>query len=1077
MKIFAATPFPLKQGGTIFLQKEPGFHLINDTLKGLGEKTAGGRSDMIGLDAIPSCIAHLIKIHDNMQTNNLEKRYCAERWRKVMVIYILSRFRGYDISIGRISEKNTNALVWEIFGKKLIKETEREDGILVLRFQGRDIALFDKKGYLLPIAEFPSEMEQELGENCILSLEDYEKDVLYTFLQDLLRKTVGYQYYIQDFLRDLSAAGAKELNSLETSPAFNEMKIEGSAASMTQGEKCFRNIPKLPLDLPSVFHPKLLLAGTEWNDVVFGSERNFAFQVESEGNPYSFSGFLPLSEKMVDFLQNSEDIQLNEIAVDESEFLKQHQITVKLLFKIKGEKLALKKCYMEQDIVMADAVPMISLFPYVDLPPEYWKKYYVVLKRNENQSEIKSAFKDFAVIPGRNIDLLEDSIGCSTEADKPEERQAWFYASSDRLPQFIKLCTADFGCSDDKSRNAEKKQHYIGCICAGKPKEARTNNNRVYYWALDMGTRNTISAWRDEQGGRVSYTLSRDSLYHSLISLGSMARDFAKEYYAPSEKIAESFTTMARIYKAGREGVGEICYEHGCALFPDLELIDKLMNKDANWEQAAIFTDIKFGENDKVHETALQIYILNMLWLGSLEGVLNGADEIKIFISYPRNAVKERIEGLWQKAISEMEDISKIKINISYILEAEANARYLQKAMKGTGLQVSGKSNFGICDIGDGTSDFNLYLKPPKNEELPSRIQFSMRYAGGDILVNTIMRFSEKNPNDFKRLWNMPYDDEIKKDRVNNLIRQYENLARFKKKDNAPVGNEGKSNEESKREKLNTYVLNYAAPERRRNIALALIENAGLDNNLTVSPSKEIIDFTTVLKFKYWNLFHVYGDMLGKFLSDAVSFKLFLYGGGRKALKFATGKPLGAFAETGFGKDIIAYLSSKAGMGVDVFSISLEEENELKTEVVEGMLEKEDAIKKRSISGSKDVDAFYRDRSGADLPRKGIDNEKVQDLLKGYQRYIQDVKGKDYFKLFSAGENIRSIYEGITVGEMDGKILIEMEKENRSAFKKKAEELWHQVTDDPDNPSCLWEVLFYMKMSNDLIMENIWKEA
>lgn len=1071
--IVAAVPFTVKQGGELFLPKESGFHLFTKELRELGEKTAGEDFDMTGLDAIPSSIAHLIKIHSDMQKKDLKERHCEEQWRKVMVVYVLNKYRGYNVAVSKISTKNMSTLVYEIFGKKLLEETQMENDIFMLQFQGKDIAVFDRRGYLLPIAQFPADVEQELGENCIMQLEDYEKGLLLTFLQRLLTKTMTYQYYIKNFVDELIANGAKE-EKVQLGQAFDISTLESDDVIVKRKDDFFYQIPVLPLELPPAFHSKLVLSYTDFEGNKFGKGCAFDFQAELDGSPFFFSGFLPLSEKMVDFIQEHDEIHLDNIVIDDSEFLKNRQLTVNIVLKINNVWLSLKKTYIQKDICIVDSVPMITIFPYVDLPQKYWRQYYVVLKKNGSLSGIPNALEGFGCIQGENIDILQDSISCATEAEREEDRQSWFYASCSEMPSFIKLCVADFG-QTDRNRNALKKQYYIGCVCVGKPEITRNNQQRTYYWALDMGTRNTIAAWRDMQEQQLSYTLCREDLYCPLLAgMGNMGRNFARECYAPIQEVTKSFTTMTRIYKAGREGMGEVCYEHGCALFSDLELISGLFGKDTNWEKAAIYTDIKFGENDQVHETALQIFLHNMLWLGSLECILNGADELKILISYPRNAIKERIEKLWGKAVEMVSEVSDVKMNLSYCLEAEANARYLQKKMHGNlSKAITKDSIFGICDIGDGTSDFNLYLGTTENEEIPARVQFSMRYAGRDILVETIIRFSEKYPHKFQRLWKTLADKE-RKDKTDNLILTYEQLRKYSR-NNKPTDNEDGEDVSIGRKEKESKQSSYAIMECKRNIVLALIENAGMEKNLKISPLDELRDFAVVLTFKYWNLFHVYGNMLEKFISGAVSFKLFVYGGGRKALKFATGQYLNGFEDTDFGKDIKSYLSSAACVGIDSFSIDIEEEDAQKTEVVEGMLEEEksDTIRNRQISGKEEVDNYYQSIGNFSLPERRLDNNRIEDLLVGYQRYIQDTEGKEYFYLSKAGNDTNSVYESISVGKI-GEEFTEIEKHNRSLFKQSSVNLWSEITEDKDNPSCLWEVIFYTKMSNYLLVENIW---
>ena len=89
----------------------------------------------------------------------------------------------------------------------------------------------------------------------------------------------------------------------------------------------------------------------------------------------------------------------------------------------------------------------------------------------------------------------------------------------------------------------------------------------------------------------------------------------------------------------------------------------------------------------------------------------------------------------------------------------------------------------------------------------------------------------------------------------------------------------------------------------------------------------------------------------------------------------------------------------------------------------------------------------------------------MEHLIAGYQQYIQGASGKEYFELESQGK-IQNIYEAINIDKTKT-------KKNYSLFKQSAVSLWDEVAGDDNNPQCLWEVLFYTKMSNYLLMENV----
>ncbi len=1060
MKIVAAVPFELDKGGEIFQLSEAGFHRVNADLKTLGEKTAANRDKAEGLDAISSSTAHLLKIHNDMRDGGLTRGYCEEQWRKVIVIYILSEYRAYDVSVNVIREKDCSEAGWEFLGQRITKVTGVND-IYMLRLSGKDIAIFDEKGFLLPVRNFPDEVNAELGEDCIEALQKYERDIVLTYLKGFSDSVEEYQYYLKRFADSLIQKGAerREIRAIKEQVSGNfgaEDNVNGPAW------KYFRKIPKLPLKLPGVFAPTLVIAPTEMrnrNIVGFGNTHTFVFQIKAENIPYYFSGFLPLSEEMADFLEkNRKEAELTGITADTSQFELKKEIEIGISLKIHGEnhlfkeEIFLKKRYHEREILYMDSIPLLTIFPYVDLPEERWKQYYMVLKPRIARREGTGApefLKGLNQIPGEALDMMEPDFRRSRESGS--DGDVWYYARKERVPVLVKLCRADFGSGiTDDARNAVKVNHYLGCIYVGKSNLSPKAEGRQYLWALDMGTRNTIAASRESNSKEVSFRLACNQLYCILLRGESdMGSDFARKYYAPDRQIIGGFPTMARIYKEGLSGGSRECYKDGCALFPDLELMSLLMEDGVNLQDSAIMTDLKFGEQDDAHERALQIFLYNMLWLGCLECILKGAGKMDIYISYPREQIKKRISARWAIVLEEIRELTDIGItDIRYVTEAEANAKYLQKEMGSQpDKMITPRSIFGICDIGDGTSDFNVYLGDADFDRRPSRIQFSLRYAGGDILVDTIMRLA-KNQTDFEKFWNIPSDGggsnwEI----IEKLLGRYQKL--------------NQKSSESQR-------------ESRRNIILTLIESVGLKSNLPVDPDGFLRDFAAILTFKYWNLFHVYGVLLEQFVpGEALTFKLYMYGGGRKAIKDAIGMRMEQFGDSEFGQDVIAYLSAQAGVKKENFHIEFGLENKQKTEVVEGMLvqEKEDTIKGEAVSGKENIDTFYNGKTSFGLPGRELTSERIEQFLENYQNYIQNVRGKDYFDISSAAE-IRNIYEAISVGDANRRPG-SLEDQNHNFFENSVGALWEEITGDEENPGCLWEGLLYSRMSNELLIRNI----
>lgn len=1047
--IIAAVPFSIEHGGKIFNTDETGFQKVIIGLEELGRKTAAGEK-MRENDAIPSIAAHLLKMHSDMKDKNLEQGYQEERWRKCMVIFALSSYRAYRVSVDCIQKGKLLPDSWELFGKEIAYATGGAESVYILRFYDEDFAVLSQKGFLLPIAEFPQKIENELGENCIENLLDYERDALWTYFKKL-DEQVQDNYYIKKFLASLEQYGAKSVDGIKYAEVGDFAELLSFFGGKKELGNCFFNIPSFTRRFPEVFCSSLLISFTDIDNksnsiIGFGKTLTFQFKVNISEEPYHFSGFLPLTEKMVDFLENNKDsVRLQKVQVDDSEFLDHKAITIMLTFMVENQQIKLQKRFESEQIQFAKSVPLLMVFPYVDLPAEKWKCYYQVLKSYErpgSATEIQKFISEFDFIPDNKIDMLDEDKRRSTEADKEDDRETWYYHKRETLPLFIKMCIADFGLSDD-NRNREKKAKYIGCIDVGKPEITQTDFHRTFDWALDMGTRNTIAAYQMKDSHEISYTLIRGNLFCTLLyAQGKINMEFARQCHAPFEEVKDSFPTMARIYREGMGTEMGKSYVDGCALFPDAGLMYMLLDKSENWSKSAILTDLKFGKQNNQHDKALHIYLHNMFWLGCLECVLNGASKIQIHVSYPKSDVLKRIQKIWDRIKEYVDSITDVRISIEYCSEAEANSRYLCQAINQE-YSITENSRYGICDIGDGTSDFNLFLGNME-EGQRKRIQFSMRYAGRDILVDTLMRFSERK-GIFEKFWEPPSDNTEEGKHQKELLDKYVRLEQ-----------KGEDRWES-----------------RRNVVLTLIESVGLRKGLSVENDDNLSDFTVVLSFKYWNLFRVYGEILKKFMPEAINFKLFLYGGGRLALKDTSGGDFADLLDTQFWKDILGYLSEQAHIDQVCFSAVLDEKGKPKTEVVDGLLAEDIGNMKEDVKYiGREIDEYYKTIHVDDnLPDGRLSRTYAEQLLEGYLKYIEEIKDKKYFNL-KGNLNAKHIYEAIYVGNAEDKEDT-LKAKNFQYFMQKVEILWPQITGDEDNPACLWEVLFYSQMANELLNKNI----
>lgn len=244
---------------------------------------------------------------------------------------------------------------------------------------------------------------------------------------------------------------------------------------------------------------------------------------------------------------------------------------------------------------------------------------------------------------------------------------------------------------------------------------------------------------------------------------------------------------------------------------------------------------------------------------------------------------------------------------------------------------------------------------------------------------------------------------------------------------------------------------------------------------MNVSTSNIYVKFAVILTYKYLNLFRVYGRLLQLFYnSRGGNFKLFLYGGGKQALRNIINLPLEQFQKTAFGVYVTCLLSKEAGISEDSMIIEVDGKYR-KTEVVEGMVETGthiSPINSEALDDCDKIDAYWQETCHtAVFPAAAPDRTEIENLISEYHNFIQEVKGQSFLRLRTE-EGETQVYDLISVGESEDKAT-EKEKSNRTFFRQSAENLWSQISRDKDNPKCLWNILFDVKMSNYLLMKNL----
>ncbi len=1060
LNIIGAFPFELNQGGAFIKSGEPGFDLIIKGLSELGaetKKTHGGRNTR---DAIPLVTAQLELFHNQIEEceKNMEEAVeeQEEIWRRLMLLFVLEKYRGSKLQEAVVKRTDCSEQIWEVFGKSILKATGMTEEVILLKYQGDIIAVGDLHTIWTPAAAL--EDVEEKGLKGLEDLETYEKDLALTYLQGLMGNGLDCEIYISRLISALKSAGASVKREMQTVPVMGAYAALWKSSGQAGEDNVF-SVPMPERHIPYPFHDSLCL--TEYE--MAGRLNRLSFDVPRNRNEkFTLTALLPLSLELIRVLEGTEDISLENISfIGEEEFLKQQQLGVKLTLKVGKEKIVYRHTYTQKDIYYTKTMPTVSVLPYVNLPEEIWKDYNLILYRGRAEESYADEFQNLKRIDASQIDLIFET---RKQESSDKNGYEWYYAKAPALPKTIPLCIVE----DEKRRNRNKEAGYIGCIAVEPPSSSELSQEvfeKKLYWAIDLGTSNTVVASREKET-EMDYSVIRENVHMVFLKerINASAVVFASNVYAPTGKKTGKFRTMAGIYRYYESGNKNHCYEQGCALFWEFDKLAEEFENASSLSNDHIITEIKFGKKEGLEAAALQIYLENMLWLGCLNAVLRGARQLEVMISYPRKEVLDRIAKVWSEILTVMERKCSLKINLHYMTEAEANYRYQKKNAGNSDAQIAITNDFGIIDIGHGTSDMNFYFHTESEQVEPRQVQVSIRLAGKELLVDTIMEFFQ-NGAGFEEIWQSSGTDGNKS------------------------ADKGKEKLEQSRKKLiNAYVKNAQERSRRlelreqqENILITLLQEVGLRMDLRAAlETKENYRFAAFLKFKYMNLFLIYANILQDCPhSEAVgNFKLFLYGGGRHGVSAAAGASLGKINEKGFGMAVKEAISGAVGIHRDMVDI-IAKDTSKKDEVVAGMLYEEPQEKRRLYSKKEEVESFlgYQEEH---VGRHVWNSRLKEELETTYKQFISFYNKeqyfiKDEFTLEGEEEGILPIYSYIDISA-DEKASAQarlMADNNKLVFERRGPAIWDRVSKDVENPPRILYLLFCCKMSESILLSHI----
>lgn len=1090
-KIVAAVPFHVDQGGELTTGSAPGFCRLIPELSELGNRTRKMHGGKETKSAIPLETAQIEIYHNQLYRggsvlgNKVGEQ--EELWRRCISLFALSKYRSLNIELEVIVKMDCSDLIWGIFGRNILTSTGLYNAVCLMKCQGKIIALSDIHTVWTPIAGL--RVLESIGMGETGDLEPYEKVLVLAYLNEIVNKGLDCDTYIQRFIKKLGNDGVsvnKVPNMAQVMPACrNQWEQAGKPQSVINA---IFSIPAPGLSVPYPFFDTLCLT----RYITRENMHSLQFKVtDDEGGVHYLTALLPLSRELIKEMELSDDIVLDEITINGDDFKKSQRLLISLTLQVMNETIIYSRVYTKKEIRYFVNMPTISVFPYVNLPDGVWKDYNLVLLRANTEKPTTDFLKQLGLetLDASRIDLAGYHTTKQIKANS--NGYQWYYAKPDKLPKFVTLCETDM--DDDKKRNKNKEAGYIGSIALVLPEDSERsqnvfNNNKTYNWAIDLGTSNTIAALKGDSAD-IHYDLIKKNIHMPLLDSRNTARlNRFFDIYAPIQARIGKYRTMGIVYERYLAGVQNHCYEHGCALFYDFKGLSDSLKENESPEDAQIITDIKFGNRTQIDAVALHIYLDNMLWLGCLNAILHGASNLNVMISYPREEVHNRIKQVWNAVQNLMLSKCNLNINLQFITEAEANYWYQKKAAFNSTGTVAVTNDFGIIDIGHGTSDMNFFFHTESQNERPKQLQVSVRYAGKEILVDTINNYFQTDADGFESIWDI-------QNRASQATDQYASQNDSGQQDGAFDKNElGKILIEQYKENAKKFA-NLAAGNvvadggeniitlkaKQCDIIITLLQEIGLRKTIsaTVEPerNKNLVIF---LKFKYMNLFLMYAYILRSCPQQTANnnFKLFLYGGGRHGLRTITGTNLTDMNETNLGKAIRNIIAEAAKIPMEQVEI-IAKDTDKKTEVVDGMLYKQNNTdeKRKTYSKRDEVAAFLGDSN--QMPASKVWNISFQEELeKVYCSFVEFYKDKkellmNDFLLEYKEPGELYWYISISDNQCNTDEQKELVKSNQTAFQSKAQNIWDSISNDKENPSKILHLLFCCKMSEDILLEHL----
>lgn len=602
--------------------------------------------------------------------------------------------------------------------------------------------------------------------------------------------------------------------------------------------------------------------------------------------------------------------------VNQTKFIK-----VTLRYRLNDVLVSRTRRYEEADILYFGTFHYISLWPNVKFnSANQWHFYQLgifktdtdmiqsdpqllndVLRNNvPDQEAPEFVFKVF-----NNGGNPVDETAITTKMPNMPEIQPWKVYDSNQAIQYMTLAY----------KPAPHAETVYGCgaiiIDQTNAVEQGQGGNGVYKVGLDFGTTNT-NCYYKSPGQAVANAVPPSSKYLLNVTnppSAGRASDISNFCWVGNQNMDlenSKIFTAAQYYGEPNIAVNDLQpYVHGKII----DLNQNVLNKFAKWENSmnyyGIYLNLKFDCAD--NERKARILFIEQLMINALlKGRIENANNFRIYISYPYEAVFRGVRTDWQNAIKGKLGAvvgSPNLISIYRMTEAAAVGNYFPN-------QIAGMP-YGIIDIGGGTSDFSFWKQ--KNGTNMMFASASFRYAGNKLISRSLYQVFGNiiNKNDFLQLWDK---------NAAPLIEQFYGKIEAHK---MPLD-------------IDLNDPNYLEIQHLLNVLLEK-ESVNFDQFAIMTDNCPLLQ--TILRLRYTFIFYLYASLMRKKLPDEIKgdgFTIIMVGGGSNGLKFAAGNEnLANFAGTEFGQFVVQLVSQVSGVKVVTFNISVTSNKE---EVVKGLL-------------------------------------------------------------------------------------------------------------------------------------------